>query len=60
MTEYAQGGYVGPPGDDSIPFVIHLGESWISADMARQYGTEMLQKLNGGGELHVIDEETEE
>ena len=60
MTDYAQGGYVGGPGDDSIPFVIHPGESWISADMARRYGTEMLRKLNGGGQVHVIDEEDEE
>jgi hypothetical protein len=60
MNDYAKGGYISSPGDDSIPFVIHAGELWVSADMARRYGTELLRKLNGGGEVHVIDEETEE
>jgi hypothetical protein len=60
VSGHAEGGYVGSPGDDSIPFVIHPGESWITADMARRYGIEALRKLNGGGEVHVIDEEAEE
>lgn len=57
--QYAQGGYIGDPGNDSVPVMIHPGESWITADMARQYGIEMLRKLTGG-EVHVMDEADDE
>jgi hypothetical protein len=56
MTEYAQGGYTGNPGDDSIPIMVHPGESWMTADQVSRYGVDLLRKLNGGGAVHVIEE----
>jgi prophage antirepressor-like protein len=47
VSDHAEGGYVGSPGDDSIPFVIHPGEVWFTADQVRRtLNIELLEKLD--------------